>query len=69
MKLLERERLQMTIYMEITQDKYSLPVRVCDSVSELARLTGLTPNNISSQISKGKQGKYQFPRFISVFVK
>lgn len=58
----------MTLYVEVTQDEYSLPVRVCGTVVELAKMTGLSANNVSSQISKGIQGKYKYPRFIKVNV-
>ena len=56
----------MTVYMEITQDEYALPVIVADYIDELVEKTGLTHNNISSQISKNKKGIYKRPRFISV---
>lgn len=56
------------LYMEITQDQYALPVCVCDTVAELARKTGLTQNNIKSQISKGNAGRYRFPRFVSILL-
>lgn len=58
----------MRLYLEISQDEYELPIIVCDSASELARRTGLSENNVYSQISKGRKGKYQHPRFISIEV-
>ena len=59
----------MIVYMEITQDELQLPLFVCDYISEMESKTGLTANNILSQISKGKNGKRKFPRFISVEIK
>ena len=55
----------MTLYLEVTQDEYSLPVIVCDSLRELAKCTGLRANNISSQITKNKI-RSSYPRFIKV---
>lgn len=57
----------MRLYLEITQDKYELPIMVCESAAELARRTGLTENNVYSQISKGRKNNWK-PRFISIEV-
>lgn len=29
-----------TIYMQVTNDKYELPIAIADSVAELSRITG-----------------------------
>lgn len=58
----------MNLYLEITRDKYALPLLVCSSVDELARKTGLTKTNVASQISHGKKGEYKYPRFIKVVI-
>ena len=52
--------------MEITQDELQLPLFVCDYIYEMSQKTGLTKNNILSQISKGINGKRKYPRFIRV---
>ena len=56
----------MTVYMEITQEKFELTFFVADTIHEMALKTGLKHNNISSQISKYKKGVYKKPRFICV---
>ena len=58
----------MTIYIEVTRDKYELPVRVADSVSELARMSGCTTNNISSAISHFQHRAQKSARFYKVDV-
>lgn len=39
------------IYMEVTKDKYELPVAVADSVSELARVVGISTSGVSKGLS------------------
>ena len=59
----------MTIYMEVTQDKYELPLALADSPGELAKIVKCTANNVSSCVSKRKSGIYKSGRFIAVKVK
>jgi hypothetical protein len=40
------------VYMEVSQDRFELPVTVADSVAELARITGTSANTISATISR-----------------
>lgn len=54
----------MTLYMLVTDDEYELPLVVADSVSELARILQITPNAISSAISKSRKNGYR-----SIYVK
>ena len=56
----------MKLYLEVTQDKLSLPLCVTVNVQELCNKTGLGYHNIYSQITKGNDGKVKYPRFISV---
>lgn len=56
----------MTIYMSVTADKYELPVRVCDSGSELARLEGVKPNTVFSSICHKKTGTRKGVKYIRV---
>ena len=58
----------MKLYLEITQDRLALPVSVCISLPELARRSGLTITNVASQITRGANGEYKYPRFIRVEV-
>lgn len=46
------------VYMEVTKDKYELPVAIADSVAELARMIGQSRNTISSAISHAKKKGY-----------
>lgn len=46
-----------TIWMEVTPDKYELPLKVADSGGELARMCGLSPDTIYSSISHYKNRK------------
>lgn len=49
----------MFIYMEVTQDKYELPVAVAGSVKELAIIRGITENAISSSMSHARKNGYK----------
>lgn len=53
------------VYMEITRDKYELPIAVASNAEELARICGTTKNAIMSSISKGNIGFIR-PRYIRV---
>lgn len=51
------------LYMEVTRDKYELPVAVADSPAELAKMVGVTANRISVSLweerNKNKPSKYR----------
>lgn len=47
----------MVLYMRVTNDKYQLPIAVTDTVAELAKIFGTTPNAVSSAISKQRAGR------------
>lgn len=49
----------MTLYMEITKDKYELPVAVADTPSELARLRGVALSTISHALSRPNQKRHR----------
>lgn len=49
----------MILYMEVTQDKYELPVAVAYTVAELARLRGVKESTIYSYISREKAGRFK----------
>lgn len=47
------------VYMEVTKDKYRLPVAIADSTKELAMISGTTMNVVSSTISHNvKNGRF-----------
>ena len=45
--------------MKVSEDGYELPEAVADTPSELAKIIGVKPNNISSAISKAKSRGYK----------
>lgn len=56
----------MTIWMEVTQDEYELPVLIALSASELARKAGTSRTNVSSSACKNKHGRCKQTRFLKV---
>ena len=56
----------MKVYMEITKDKYELPIAVANSADELAKICRTTRNSILSSISKANIGAIKKPRYIRV---
>lgn len=47
--------MKSVLYMQVTRDKYELPIAVADTVSELARMTGKSRSHISSAMSHAKK--------------
>lgn len=56
----------MTLWMMVTEDKYELPLAVADSASELARIAGCKPNNVSSCASKFKHRNQKQSKFYKI---
>lgn len=57
------------LWLWVTQDKYSLPLAVADSGSQLARMCGVRPNSIARYLCLSKEGKTcSRPRYIKVEV-
>ena len=52
------------LYMQVTHDKYELPLAVADSIAELARLRGVSDNSIYSAMSNARKYGYN-----SIYVK
>ena len=50
-------RITKKIWMEVTRDEYELPVKIADSVEELAEMCGTSTNTIRSTISHRKKGR------------
>lgn len=57
--------MKQSVWMEITKDKYELPVIVASTAEELAILCGTTRNNVMSGACKGRKGLYK-SRFVIV---
>lgn len=49
----------MVVYMEVTKDKFELPVAVADTIAELARITGTRANTISSSMSHARENGWK----------
>lgn len=49
----------MNLWLQVTSDKYELPLAVADSAEQLASLIGVKTNNIFSAISNAKRGGYR----------
>lgn len=45
----------MTLWLQITPDKYEHPVAIADTAGELARMIGVKPNNIHSAMSQARK--------------
>lgn len=58
--------MNMKLWLEVSQDRYELPLMVCESAEELAVACGTTSVNIRSQISKFKSGVVQTCRYRTV---
>ena len=56
----------MVLYMEVSHDKYELPICVAGSLDELARMTGRTKSGIACHISHAKQLGYKFCKYVRV---
>jgi hypothetical protein len=54
--------------MEITQDKYQLPVMVADSVIELAKLCGVKEDTVWSVLSHARKRGTKYPKYVAVEV-
>lgn len=61
-----QRKTKRKLYLEITTDKYQLPVLVCDSPGELARCTGKAVNTINSLIWHTMHGDIVHPKYIVV---
>lgn len=56
----------MALYMEITTDKYELPLIVADSIKTLATESGYSVSYLSTYFYKVKNGLIKRPRFIKI---
>lgn len=54
------------LYMEVTMDKYSIPLAVADTPRELAKLRGVTNTQVLTGLNKSE--RYRYPRFVKVEV-
>lgn len=47
----------MKLYLQVTKDKYELPVAISDTPAGLARICGVSKNTVLSAISHAKERK------------
>lgn len=45
----------MTLWMQVTKDKYELPILVAQSLSEMSRLTGKAPCTICNTVKRAQR--------------
>lgn len=58
------------VWMQVTEDKYSLPIVIADTSEELARKCGVKLNTIHHYISLFASGKkHGFPKYIRVVLR
>ncbi len=58
--------MRMVVWMEVTKDKYELPVAVADDAYKLSELTGASVNNIRSTVCRYEHGEIKRSRFVRV---
>lgn len=56
------------IWMEITKDKYELPVAVADTCEELADMCGVSPYTVRNSWRRYAKGKLKKTKYIMVNV-
>lgn len=58
----------MFLWLMITTDKYELPLIVADSPKELAKLAGVSYQNIKTSIYLKNKGKIEYSKYVKVEV-
>ena len=56
----------ITVWMEVSRDRYALPVIVTESIRDLAKKCHVTENCIYSTVCHGRKGDLKNPRFVRV---
>jgi hypothetical protein len=56
----------MRLYLEVTRDRYQLPLAVADSPRELARMRCVSANAVSSAVSRMGSEPGRKMRFVAV---
>ena len=57
------------VYMEVTKDKFELPIVVADSAYELARLCGVTPSAVIHSVSTNSKRQIKNSKYKRVWVR
>lgn len=58
----------MNLYLEITKDKFELPLAVAESVEELAKLRNVSPWTIYRSLSNTNVGKTNKSKYLKIKV-
>ena len=53
------DEVRNVLYMQITRDKYELPMAVADSAAELARMIGVKPDTVRSAMCHDKKAGHK----------
>ncbi len=52
--------------MVVTEDQYELPLYICDSVKEVARISGVKEKTIVTQMWRHDKGVYKRTKYVKV---
>ena len=58
----------MIVWMEISKDKYQLPLAIANSARELSKITGASVNRIECAASRMARGKSKTSRVVKVMI-
>ena len=64
----ESRRTKMKLYLEVTSDKYELPLAVADSASELAKMRRVKSDYIRSAICHSKDEGRRRSKYLRIEV-
>ena len=56
----------MKIYLQVSKDKYELPIAVASSIKELSQICGVSEDCIRSGLSKVKRGRIKKSSYVCV---
>lgn len=62
------KRKNVRLWLEVSKDKFELPMHVCDSIDELARVTGAPKETIVSLEWRHRHGRIAHSKYITVVV-
>lgn len=62
-------RKKIYVWMQVTEDRYSLPIVIADTSRELAEKCGVKHNTVRHNISLHESGVYKgYPKYIRVIL-
>lgn len=56
------------VWMQISKDKYELPIFVAETAQELADICGVSVNTVQSAVCRNEHGEYEKSQYIKVRV-